>query len=54
MEYDGIGIWVISPDMEIVFMDPVISDFRSYAFSGVISKPYMIEEILKVFAAILV
>ena len=33
--------------------DAVMSDFRSYGFSGVISKPYRIEEMSKVFAAVL-
>ena len=32
--------------------DPVMSDFRSYGFSGVISKPYMLEEMSKVIAAL--
>jgi len=33
--------------------DPVMSDFRSFGFSGVISKPYRIEEMSKVLSEIL-
>ncbi len=33
--------------------DPVMSEFSSYGFSGVISKPYRIEEMAKAFAEIL-
>jgi two-component system cell cycle sensor histidine kinase/response regulator CckA len=33
--------------------DPVMSDYRSYGFSGVISKPYRIEEMAKAFVELL-